>query len=252
MWLIQKAKEPAQAITEEQEQRSALTGRTMEQIAKANDAVWRSHRADEKEARGGRKTGAAELPPAPKFVQPMTAREVPELPDSNEWLYEIKLDGYRGFGIKHGNTTRLVSRKDKNLGEDFPGIVAALGTIHAGTAMLDGEIVALDAGGKPSFQLLQNRKSAAGSIYYYAFDLLNLEGEDWRSRPVEERKAKLAEIVNGSEVRFSASFDGPADRVVGAAQEMELEGVIAKRRGSVYQAGDRSGNWLKYKLSPVG
>ena len=67
-----------------------------------------------KEDRGGW------LPPAPKFVQPMTAREVTELPDSNEWLYEIKLDGYRGFGIKHGNTTRLVSRKDKNLGEDFP------------------------------------------------------------------------------------------------------------------------------------
>ena len=86
---------------------------------------------------------------------------------------------------------------------------------------------------------------------YYAFDLLNLEGEDWRNRPVEERKAKLAEIVKGSEVRLSASFDGPVHRVVAAAQEMDLEGVVAKRRGSIYEAGERSGNWLKYKLSPA-
>jgi bifunctional non-homologous end joining protein LigD len=251
VWLIQKAKEPAKPITEKQERTSAVTGRTMEEIAKANDAVWRSkEKQDEKGAQSVTKTKAAKLPPLPEFVEPMTAREVSELPDDGEWLYEVKLDGYRGLGIKHGNTTRLVSRKDKNLGGDFPGIIRALGTINAGTAMLDGEIVALDAGGKPSFQLLQNRKTAAGAMVYYAFDLLNLEGEDWRKRPIEERKAKLAEIVEGSDVRFSASFDGPAARVLAAVKKMELEGVIAKRRGSVYQVGDRSGNWLKYKLSP--
>ena len=251
VWLIQKAKEPAKVITEKQEQTSVITGRTMEQIAKANDAVWRSkEKEDHKRAPAAMKAKATKLPPLPEFVEPMAAREVAELPDDGDWLYEVKLDGFRGFGIKHGNTTRLVSRKDKNLGGDFPGVVRALGTINAGTAMLDGEIVALEPDGKPSFQLLQKRKSAAGTIVYYAFDLLNLEGEDWRKRPIEERKAKLAEIVEGSEVRLSASFDGPAARVVTAVEKMGLEGVVAKRRGSVYQAGERSGNWLKYKLSP--
>ena len=103
--------------------------------------------------------------------------------------------------------------------------------------------------GKPSFQLLQNRKSAAGTIVYYAFDLLSLEGEDWRSRPIEERKAKLAEIVEGSEVRFSASFEGPRQSGRGRGED----GTGGSRReatGSVYQAGERSGDWLKYKLSP--
>jgi bifunctional non-homologous end joining protein LigD len=250
VWLIQKAKEPAKAITAKQERTSVLTGRTMEQIAKANDAVWRSKEKDDKSAPSARKT-TAKPPSMPEFVEPMTAREVAELPDDGKWLYEIKLDGYRGFGIKHGNVTRLVSRKNKNLGEDFPGVVRALGAINAGTAMLDGEIVALDPDGKPSFQLLQNRKSAAGAIVYYAFDLLNLEGDDWRNRPVEERKGRLAEIVEGSVIRFSVSFDGPADRVVAGVKEMGLEGVVAKRRGSVYQSSERSGNWLKYKLSPA-
>ena len=90
--------------------------------------------------------------------------------------------------------------------------------------MLDGEIVALDASGKPSFQLLQNRKSKASTIVYYAFDLLNLDGEDWRDGPLEERKGKLAEVVAGSQVRLSMSFEGPASRVVAAVQQMKLEG----------------------------
>ncbi len=180
----------------------------------------------------------------------MAAKEVTALPTSAEWLYEIKLDGYRAFGIKHGDSVRLLSRNDKNLGTDFPQVLAALQTIDAGTVMLDGEIVALDASGKPSFQLLQNRKSTGHTIVFYAFDLLNWEGEDWRQRPLMERKAKLEEVVAGSVVRLSVGFDGPPEKIVAAVQGMGLEGVIAKRRTSTYQAGDRSGAWVKFKLSP--
>ena len=164
----------------------------------------------------------------------MTAKEVAELPDNENWIYKLKLDGYRALGIKHGENTRLLSRNDKSLAKDFPGIIAALQTINADTVVLDGEIVALDVGGKPSFQLLQNRKSTAGALVYYAFDLLNFEGVDWRNSPLKERKAKLAEVVGGSKVKLSASFDGPAVKIVAAVEKMQLEGVIAKRRYSVY------------------
>ncbi|HUR59987.1 MAG TPA: non-homologous end-joining DNA ligase, partial [Opitutaceae bacterium] len=253
VWLIQKTHESAKAISAKQESTSVLSGRTMEEIAEAKDAVW--HNKGEASEKGQpqqppAKSKPPKLPPEPAFVEPMTAKEVAELPDDGSWVYEIKLDGYRALGIKHGETTRIISRNEKNLGADFPQVVAALASVKATSALLDGEIVALDGNGKPSFQLLQNRKSHGSAIVYYAFDLLSLDGEDWRKRPLEERKTKLAEIVAGSDVRLSASFDGPADRVVAGVEEMELEGVIAKKRGSVYKSGERSGAWVKYKLSP--
>ncbi|MEO6004866.1 MAG: non-homologous end-joining DNA ligase [Opitutus sp.] len=260
VWLIQKADKPAKPVSEKQENRSVLTGRTLEQIAKAKDAVWQSNRdgqpkpdAPNPEKKSSPEKRSATRPvktPAPKFVEPMTAREVQELPDDDNWIYEIKFDGYRGLGIKHADTIHLLSRKNKNLAPDFPTVVNALGTINADSALLDGEIVAITKDGKPSFQLLQNRKSAASAIVYYAFDLLFLAGEDWRERPLDERKARLAEIVTGSDVMLSASVDGPADKMVAAVRKMSLEGVVAKRRDSPYESGERSGAWVKLKLSP--
>lgn len=103
---------------------------------------------------------------------------ISRLPEGGNWLYEIHLDGYRALGNKRGDRTDLIVQNGKNLGTDFPAVVEALKTIRAGTAMLDGEVVALDEHGTPSRQLLQNRNSAAITIVYYAFDLLNIEGED--------------------------------------------------------------------------
>ncbi len=251
VWLIQKSKSDAKPITAKQESTSVLTDRTMDQIAAAGDKTWQSNREPAAPAaKSPSRRLKKKLPAAPAFVPVMTAREVAELPEGDDWVYEIKLDGYRALGLKHGDTARLLSRKDKDLAADFPGVVQALGSIHATSAILDGEIVALDRDGKPSFQLLQNRRLGASAIVYYAFDLLNFEGEDWRNRPLEERKAKLAEIVEGSDVKLSASFDGPADKILAGVEEMQLEGIIAKRRGSAYRSGERSGAWVKYKLSP--
>ena len=260
VWLIQKADTPAKPLTEKQENTSVLSHRTMDQIAKAKDAVWQSRgEAWEtgKPAHGtppaSTKTRASKRTlkvPAPKWVEPMAAREASELPDGDNWLYEIKWDGYRGLGLKHADTVRLLSRKEKNLGGDFPAVVDALRTIRADTAVLDGEIVALDENGKPSFRDVQNRSSSAAAIVYYAFDLLSLDGEDWRDRPLEERKAKLAEIVRDSDVKLSLSFDGPAERIIEQVKKLGLEGVIAKRRDAPYEAGERSGAWLKLKFSP--
>jgi bifunctional non-homologous end joining protein LigD len=260
-WVLTKTGGNHKPISAKLDDSSALTKRSMAAIARDNDAQWDGSRPAAEAKTTRTKPSAPEpAPPArratarkiaePEFVEPMAAKEVAELPGDENWIYEIKLDGYRALGIKHEDSARLISRNEKSLAADFPGVVAALQTVNARSAMLDGEVVALDADGRPSFQLLQNRKSTASAIVYYAFDLLTFEGEDWRKRPLEERKAKLAEIVAGSEVRLSASFDGPADKIVSAVKQMKLEGVIAKRRDSVYQAGERSGAWVKFKLSP--
>jgi len=108
------------------------------------------------------------------------------------------------------------------------------------TAVIDGEVVAVDSKGCPSFQALQNRATTRREwqILYYAFDLLNLRGEDWTRKPLHERKAKLRDILNGSHVRFNGDLDG--EPKIQTIEKAGLEGVIAKKRDSVYRAGTRS------------
>lgn len=112
----------------------------------------------------------------------MRATLVEELPEGPEWIYEVKWDGNRALAAKHGDAVRLLSLKGKDLSNDFPAVVRSVRSVQANTALLDGEIVAVDAEGRPSFQALQNRASLgrAWHIVYYSFDLLNLEGEDLR------------------------------------------------------------------------
>jgi bifunctional non-homologous end joining protein LigD len=127
---------------------------------------------------------------APQFVPPMRATLVEELPQGPEWIYEVKWDGYRALAAKHGDAVRLFSLEGKDLSNDFPAVVQSVRTIRAETALVDGEIVAVDPHGRPSIQALQNRGSLehAWHIVYYAFDLLNLEGEDLRHLAFEKRK----------------------------------------------------------------
>ncbi len=278
VWLVQKGGEAMPALSPKQDDTSVLSRRSMAQIAKANDAVWQSNRPARgrsplpsrgskppKATPAGRKSKALQgtaaatvarkrlatiLPPKPVFAPVMTAREVPQLPEGEEWVYEIKLDGYRGLAVKHGETVKLLSRKNKNLAADFPEVVRALGDVRTDSALIDGEIVALDPNGKPSFQLLQHRKSTTGPLVYYAFDLLSLAGVDLRAHPLAERKAKLARLIEGTDVRLSQSFDGPPAALVEHVRRLGLEGVIAKRKSSPYAAGERNGDWLKFKLSP--
>jgi bifunctional non-homologous end joining protein LigD len=115
-------------------------------------------------------------------------------------IYEVKWDGYRALAAKHGEAVRLLSLNNKDLAGDFPSVVRAVKTIAAHTALLDGEIVAIGAKGQPSFQALQNRSSLGRDWHtvYYAFDLLNLEGEDLKGLPLEQRKKKLKSLVQVS------------------------------------------------------
>ncbi len=248
-WLLTKTAGPARRIAAKQEEVSALTGRTLEQIAQEKSATWRSNRSNFAAAAPStreRKTN----PKAPQFITPMKATAVDVLPSGDGWVYEVKWDGYRALAIKHADSVRLLSLKNRGLSADFPDVVRAIGGIAAGTALLDGEVVAVNAEGKPSFQMLQNRGSLGRDwhIVYYAFDLLNLEGTDLTQKPLSERKAKLRDLIAGSGVRYSAELTGDPAAIVESIKNAGLEGVIAKRRDSKYQARTRSLDWLKLKL----
>lgn len=180
----------------------------------------------------------------------MQATLVRELPEGDGWVYELKFDGYRVEAIKQGESVRLISRNEKNLTEAFPAVRDAVATIRAKSAVLDGEVVAIDDQGRPSFQALQHRTllAAGHRLVYYAFDLLHLDGRDLADAPLHQRKRALEKILRGSRVLFSAELKGTAKQVVEGVKRLELEGVVAKRRDSRYEPANRSGAWLKVQF----
>jgi bifunctional non-homologous end joining protein LigD len=184
---------------------------------------------------------------SPAFIQPMTAKVVHALPEGRAWLYEVKLDGYRALLLKDGERVHIRSRNAKTLA--YPAVEAAARKLQVGSVVLDGEIVAIDDKGYPSFQALQHRSAhATHAIVYYAFDVLHLEGQDLTRLPLEERRRHLPDIVRGSKILISQELPGTATQVIAAVHRLGLEGVIAKRRDSRYEPGQRSGAWVKLKL----
>jgi bifunctional non-homologous end joining protein LigD len=185
----------------------------------------------------------------PSFVEPMAAKVVDSLPEGDRWLYEVKWDGYRALIIKHGQDVRIRSRNDKDLTASYPTVAAAAARVRVSSVVIDGEIVALDATGRPSFQALQHRTAIGGHvIVFYAFDLLHEDGDDLRQLPLEDRRRRLQHVLQGSTLLASDVLEGSAARVVEAVAAVGLEGVIAKRKDSRYEAGERSGAWVKFKL----
>ena len=185
----------------------------------------------------------------PAFVEPMAAQVVRKLPEGPEWLYEVKFDGYRGLLIKDGQRAEVRSRKNKDLTGTYPGIAEACLAVKAADSVIDGKIVAVDARGRPSFQALQHRGShPEHRVVFYAFDLLHLDGADLTREPLQHRRARLPELVAGSGLLLSHELPGSPAAIVEAARGLGLEGVIAKRRDSTYEPGERSGAWQKLKL----
>jgi bifunctional non-homologous end joining protein LigD len=180
----------------------------------------------------------------------MAARPVKVLPEGRAWLYELKLDGYRALLLKNDQQIRLLSRNEKELTAMYPGIVAAGLHLSAEQAVVDGEIVALAEDGRPSFQALQQRGSYPRHvIVFYAFDLLHLNGRNLMNEPLDARRAPLPELIGKSPtIRLSRDLPGRAADIVRALRAAGIEGVIAKRRDSTYQPGERSGDWVKLKL----
>jgi len=186
---------------------------------------------------------------SPSFIEPMAARIVQRLPEGPEWMYELKLDGYRALLLKSGRSIQIRSRNNNDLTASYPTVRAAGLTLRAETAVVDGEIVAVDASGHPSFQSLQHRSAHPGhTILFYAFDLLHLDGERLTALPLDERRARLATVLGGSGVLLSEELPGKAAHVIGVVRALGLEGIIAKRRDSRYLPGHRTDAWTKLKL----
>jgi bifunctional non-homologous end joining protein LigD len=183
------------------------------------------------------------------FIEPMKALPVEKLPEG-DWLYEVKLDGYRSLAFKEGKEIRLTSRKNKPL--NYPQLTDSLKLLPADRVILDGEIVALDENGRSSFQLLQNYKSSEQvALVCYVFDLLFLEGKNLRNEPLSARRKLLAGVLKKApdNIRISKELKGSKKELLRVAQEFGLEGLVAKRPNSHYETGRRSGAWFKVKLT---
>jgi bifunctional non-homologous end joining protein LigD len=186
-----------------------------------------------------------------KFVEPMLLLRTDRLPEGAAWLYELKLDGYRALASKTGERVDLRSRNDKDFVPRFPAIAAALEKLPDGTT-IDGEIVALDDEGRPSFNLLQNYGSVAAPIVYYAFDLLRLRGKDVMNETLTKRRELLKEKVLpklNEPVRYSPDLDASLQDLIASVKAQGLEGLVAKRRDGAYEPGQRSGSWQKMRIS---
>lgn len=185
------------------------------------------------------------------FVTPMLAKPVERLPSGDDWLYELKLDGYRTLVLKKRGAVTLFSRRGNELNNRFPILSNAFDFLPHNT-VVDGEVVALDDQGKPSFSTLQYASPRLESLYFYAFDLLAYEGNDVRKLPLGERRVLLEEhALRGMRdpVRLSVVFTASPGELIAAAKKTGLEGVIAKRASSKYESGERSGAWVKYKTN---
>src|SRR5580692_8565805 len=184
------------------------------------------------------------------FIQPMDCLSVSKLPEGLEWIWEIKLDGYRALAVKSGTGVALFSRRRKSLNSQFPYIVEALADLPAGT-VVDGEVVAMDESGRPDFNLLQNFRAEASRIQYYIFDLLCWKDRDLTRVPLVERRALLKShvVIRDKRIRIADYFEAAPKDLLSAVREQRLEGIIGKRKDSVYQPGKRSGAWIKYRVN---
>ena len=151
--------------------------------------------------------------------------------------------------LKDGGHVQIRSKNDNNLTATYPTITAAASRLKADTVLLDGEIVALDAKGRPSFQALQHRSAHRDyAIVFFAFDLLHLNGETLTRLPLVERRKRLPNVVKGSGILLSEPLRGTSAQVIQAVSQLGLEGIVAKRKDSRYDARQRSGAWVKLKL----
>ncbi len=196
----------------------------------------------------------------PHAIHPMLATLVDKPFDDLDWLYEVKWDGYRAVAFLDGKSLRLVSRNQTDLTAAYPELDVLRSSIKGRTAILDGEVVALDEEGRSSFGLMQQRTGVGEGgrrirrtrddipIVYYAFDLLYLDGYNLMDAPLEQRKALLDAVLLRSQlVRYSDHYIGTGIALFEAATQHGLEGILAKRHRSPY-VQKRSSDWLKVKI----
>jgi bifunctional non-homologous end joining protein LigD len=249
----------------QRELRSVKTKRTMEEIARGRK-VWRSNRAQEKKqtseapaksARRARskpekkKADEGDAARLPSFIAPQLATLVDAPPQGKEWLHEIKYDGYRAIAAVAGGRVKIYTRKGLDWTDRFESLVEALLNLDCESALLDGEIAIADGEGHTNFSALQVAlKEERGGFGYYAFDLLQLDGADLRTRPLVERKQLLKDLLAAAPKQgpllYSDHIEGEGERAFGQACDLKLEGIVSKLANAPYRSG-RTKNWLKSK-----
>jgi len=184
-----------------------------------------------------------------RFIEPMECLPVARIPEGAGWTYELKLDGYRIEAIKTSGKVSLYSRRGHDLTQRFDHIARALQSMPDET-VIDGELVALDEQGRPSFTLLQNFRTAASHITYYAFDILIHNAKSVMELPLSERRVILERVFQTSaHTSLSQVSNSTAVEMVNFVKAHGLEGVIAKRADSHYQLGRRTGLWTKTRIN---
>ncbi|HET8624598.1 MAG TPA: DNA ligase D [Gemmatimonadales bacterium] len=254
-WLLIKERDAHVASSSELPEASVLSGLTVEEVKEGRTPA------------AGIAADAARLG-APNRVVKLEAKllmlaETADAPFSRSgWVFELKLDGYRVLAGKQGDEARLLTRNGNDCSVSFPEVERAVRALPVDRAVLDGEVVALDADGKPSFQRLQGRAKVTRAIdvrravvdtpvTFFAFDLLSVEGYDLRQLPLTERKALLSRVVPASGVvRYLDHFETDGKAMYEQVQARGLEGIIAKKADSPYRAG-RSSAWLKMRTRQV-
>jgi bifunctional non-homologous end joining protein LigD len=249
---------------------SVATARDLDQIASDQDKVWQSNRAAvrktrkrvalpvksrmrRKPVRVPAKLPGAKLAPMPRHIDVKLATLVKEAPEGDQWLHEIKFDGYRIIARLDSGKVEFASRNHKSWTKSLGPLAHHVTRLPAKKAILDGEVVAFKPDGKTDFQTLQNAFSEgrANDLVYYVFDLLYLDGKDLRNVPLEERKKLLEKLLPAAQsgpVRYSEHFLGNGPQFFKQASDLGLEGIICKLRGRPYDGG-RSTDWLKVKTS---
>jgi ATP-dependent DNA ligase len=173
------------------------------------------------------------------------------LPEGPDWLYEVKLDGYRALAVKSGGNVQLRSRNDNDFSMRYARLTKALDAMPDET-VIDGEIVALDKDGKPSFNALQNYGSSSGPMLYYVFDVLILSGRDVMGETLDARRALLEKHVLAKldePIRYSPELQATLPDLIRSVKAQGLEGLVGKRRSSKYEPGLRSGAWQKMRTN---
>jgi bifunctional non-homologous end joining protein LigD len=274
-WLLIKEKDEAarpggaDAFLREHD-RSVATGRTVAEIARDRDRVWRPGEGEAAPAAAGNPAGDAEgsdpsaVPdpsamkgarPAdlPDFVPPQLAQARDAPPDrGGDWLHEIKFDGYRLQCRVERGQARIVTRRGRDWTDKFPVLARAAAAFPVENAIVDGEITVAEAGGVPSFAALQQALSGErpAATVYYAFDLLHLNGCDLRDAALIDRKTALAALLRAAgspaPILYSEHFEAEGERVFRHACRFALEGVVSKKRGAPYRSG-RQRTWIKTK-----
>jgi DNA ligase D-like protein (predicted ligase) len=183
----------------------------------------------------------------------MYALAVQNTPEGKEWLYEVKFDGYRCIAGRDSSGVTLWSRRGNLFTGQFPHIAKACEQLPPGT-LLDGEIVAIDKNGRISFNLLQHHRSHAQALLFYAFDVIICQGKSLLNTPFEKRRKILGELFKNlgdkpSPIALSETMNATPADLIRVAKEFGFEGIVTKRRTSLYESGKRSGAWLKYRIN---